>query len=260
MNEGWIKLYRKFRTWQWYKKSEMVHLFIHMLLSANHKEKKWQGVTIQRGQLITGRKTLSEETGISQQTIRTCLRRLEESEEINQQSTSKFSLITVCNYDDYQSLIEDDQPATNQQVTSNQPATNQQLTTNKNVKNIKNEKNIEIFKNVIDYLNKKTGKNFRHTTKDAKEKMNARLTDNYTEQDLLKVIDVKYSHWKDTDSEQFLTPATLFCAKHFDKYLNQDMKKNEKTGNSRDNLNCDKCKRNAENKCNYNYGKCDPIY
>lgn len=85
---------------------------------------------IERGQVITGRLTLSNETGISEQSIRTCLKRLESTGEIMQKSTNKFTIITVCNYDNYQQ----DEPATNQQLTNNQPATNQQLTTNKNIR------------------------------------------------------------------------------------------------------------------------------
>ena len=136
--DGWIKLHRKFKKWGWYNKSEMVHLFIHLLLSANHQDNEWQGVIIKRGQLVTGRKMLSQETQISEQTIRTCLTNLIKTNEIKRKSTNKYSIITICNYDDYQ----DREIKFNQQLTSNQPATNQQLTTNKNVKKEKNEKNI----------------------------------------------------------------------------------------------------------------------
>jgi hypothetical protein len=113
-----------------------MHLFIHILLTANHKNQKWKGIDIERGQILTGRTALSTQTGISQMSIRTCLKRLEQSEVITIKSTNRYTLISVVNYDSYQ----DKQPATNQQLTSDQPATNQQLTTNKNVKKVKNEK------------------------------------------------------------------------------------------------------------------------
>ena len=155
MDNGWIKIYRKFSDWEWFKISEMVHLFIFLLINCNHKDNKWQGINIKRGQIITGRKELSFKTGISEQTIRTCLKKLELTKEITVKSTNKYSIITVCNYDSYQDKTE----ITNQQLTNNQPATNQQLTTNKNDKNKKNDKNIDIVQNFYDSEIKKSQNN-----------------------------------------------------------------------------------------------------
>ena len=145
--ETWIKLYRKFSEWEWFNISEMVHLFIYLLLNANNSENEWRGIKVKRGQLITGRNNLSENTGISSQTIRTCLNRLKSTNEITIKSTNKYSIITICNYEVYQGCKnranQQTNQQTNQQLTSNQPATNQQLTTIKEYKNIKNDNNEE---------------------------------------------------------------------------------------------------------------------
>lgn len=141
--EGWIKLYRKFEKWEWYNDSKTVHLFIHLLIHANHSDNKWQGNMIKRGQLITGRDKIKAATGITTQSIRTSLSRLKSTNEITIKVTNKFSLITILNYDLYQDIEKTNQPA-NQQLTNKQPTTNQQLTTNKNdkkEKNLKNDKN-----------------------------------------------------------------------------------------------------------------------
>lgn len=100
--ERWVRLYQKFQEWEWYTKSEMVHLFIHLLLTANVSDKRWQGEIVKRGQLVTSRQKLSSETGISGQTIRTCLDRLERSGEIVRVSTNAKTIITITNYDKYQ--------------------------------------------------------------------------------------------------------------------------------------------------------------
>ena len=123
--DGWIKIHYKFLSWEWFQDDGMVRLFINLLLRANYQPKKWKGMAIERGQLVTGRKQLCLETGLSEQTVRTCLQRLEDTGEIIRKSTNKFSIVTICNYDTYQ--YEDN--ATNQQSTNNQPTTNQQLTT-----------------------------------------------------------------------------------------------------------------------------------
>lgn len=146
--EGWIKLHRKFLTWEWFNKSEMVHLFLYLLLKANHEDKIWQGVEIKRGQVLTGRKILSKDTGISEQSIRTYVNRLKSTNELTIKSTNKYTIITICNYDSYQTVNNNNNQQINQQInqrsTNNQPATNQQLTTTKNEKNEKNEKKIYI--------------------------------------------------------------------------------------------------------------------
>ncbi len=75
---------------------------------------------------------------------------------------------------------------------------------------------------VIDYLNKKTGKKFKSTTKKYREHINARFNEKYTIDDFKKVIDIKVANWTGTEFEQYLQPVTLFGNK-FDQYLNQPM-------------------------------------
>src|SRR6056297_184627 len=139
--EGWIKLHRKFSEWEWYDNSQMVHLFIHLLLNVNHADGNWRGINVRRGQMITGLKSLSLATGISIQTLRSCLKKLEKTGEINKQTNNQFSIITVCKYDDYNGVSEATNKQPNKRTTNDQQATNKQLTTNKNKKNKKNEKN-----------------------------------------------------------------------------------------------------------------------
>lgn len=130
---GWIRIHRQFLNWEWFNKSEAVHLFMYLTLKANHKDGFWQGNEIKRGQLITSFGKISIDTNISLQTIRTLLKKFEKTNEINIQTTNKFTRITICKYDSYQTENED----TNTKVTNKQQTTNTQLTTNKNVKNNK---------------------------------------------------------------------------------------------------------------------------
>ena len=147
---GWIKMHRKFLEWEWFNKSEAVHLFLYMLLKANHKSGKWQGIDIERGQFISSLGNISNATGISLQTIRTILKKLEKTNEIELKSTSQYTLVTICKYECYQDEIE----PTNKPITSNQQTTNKQLTTNKNEKNEKNERSIFIeptYNEILEY-------------------------------------------------------------------------------------------------------------
>lgn len=141
MDKGWIKLHRQFLEWEWYNKSEAVHLFIHLLLSANHRDNNWQGRLIKRGELITSICKISVNTGISEQSVRTLLKKFEKSAEIEIKSTNKYTHITICKYDTYQDTDGETNKQTNKQLTNNQQTTNKQLTTNKNDNNVNNEKN-----------------------------------------------------------------------------------------------------------------------
>ena len=135
---GWIKIHRKFLDWEWFNKSEAVHLFMYLVLKANHKDGQWQGIDIKKGQFVTSFGKISSDTGISLQTIRTLLKKFEKTNEINIQTTNKFTIVTLCKYECYQ---QENEP-TNTQLTNEQQTTNKQLTTNKNDKKEKKEINI----------------------------------------------------------------------------------------------------------------------
>ena len=136
--EGWISLYRKFTEWEWYTDANTMRVFLHLLLKANHKDGNWQGKTIKRGQVVTGRKSLSNELKISEQAIRTSLNKLKITNEITIETTNKFSIITIEKYDVYQDNQKENNQQKNQQATNEQPTSNQQLTTNNNNNNNNN--------------------------------------------------------------------------------------------------------------------------
>lgn len=133
--EGWISLYRKFTEWEWYTDANTMRVFLHLLLKANHKDGNWQGKTIKRGQVVTGRKSLSNELKISEQAIRTSLNKLKITNEITIETTNKFSIITIEKYDVYQDNQKENNQQKDQQATNEQPTSNQQLTTNNNNNN-----------------------------------------------------------------------------------------------------------------------------
>ena len=155
MNEGWIKLHRRFLEWEWFDSSDMIKIFVYFLLKANHKGKNWKGIKVERGQLITGRKKLAFKLKMSEQKIRTCMERLKTTSEITTKVTNKYSIITVTNYDSYNIKNDTKQPTkqhnNNQPATNQQPTNNQQTTTNKNDKKEKNVNNEKKYKEKITF-------------------------------------------------------------------------------------------------------------
>lgn len=128
MREGWIKLHRKISSWEWYDEPNTKSLFLHLLLHANWKDKQWRGMTIKRGDFLTSIKKLSDELGITYQSIRTCLKHLQSTGDITVKPTNKFSVITVTNYEGYNNSDDEDNMQTNSPDNS---LANSQLTTTK---------------------------------------------------------------------------------------------------------------------------------
>lgn len=131
-SNGFIHLHRKLVDWEWYEDLPTRALFIHLLLTVNWQDKKWRGMTIKRGSIITSRNQLAKKVGISEQSLRTALANLQINQEVTSKTTNRYTLISVNKYDDYQPI--------NQQI--NQPIHRQSTTT-------KEYKNKESITNVI---------------------------------------------------------------------------------------------------------------
>ncbi len=88
-----------------------MRVFLHLILQANYKATEWRGETILRGQLLTGRKQLSKELKLSEKQIRVALNHLKTTSEVAIKTTNRYSIITICNYNDYQDRKERKGPA-----------------------------------------------------------------------------------------------------------------------------------------------------
>ena len=100
----YIKLHRKFLEWEWYRNEHTKNLFIHCLLKANWKESKFEGNVIQRGSFVSSIDILANETGLTSDEVRTAIKHLICTGEITKQSTNKYTVFSVVNYDLYQPI------------------------------------------------------------------------------------------------------------------------------------------------------------
>lgn len=141
--KGFIKLHRKMLDWEWYSDANVKSVFLHLLLTANFTSTRWRGIEIEAGQRIIGVEKLGSQLGLTRQQTRTALNKLKSTGEITIESTSKYTLVTVCNWEEYQSEGEkatnktpSEQPTDNHQVTINQP-TNNHSVRKKELKNLR---------------------------------------------------------------------------------------------------------------------------
>lgn len=78
------------------------------------------------------------------------------------------------------------------------------------------------YREIIGYLNEKTGKKFSARSRVNQGHMSARLKEGFTVEDFKRVIDIKCFQWLgDPKMAKFLRPETLFGTK-FDRYLNEE--------------------------------------
>lgn len=135
--QGWIKVHRKILENPIFNNPDAFMLWMQLLLRVNHKDAKVMVgnsiVDIKRGQFLTGRNKLSEYTGINRSKLERLLKMLESEHQIEQQKTTKYRVISITNYDKYQSA--------EQQVSNKRATSEQQVSTNKNDKNVNNDKN-----------------------------------------------------------------------------------------------------------------------
>lgn len=133
--------------------------------------------------------------------------------------------LRVQKYREKQKELELPEPKNDSNVTCNVTVTDIDKDKNKN----KKEDKKEIYNNIVNYLNLKTGSNYRPTSNKTQQLINGRLNDGFTIDDFKRVIDNKVSEWfGDPKMEQYLRPPTLFGTK-FESYLNQSVKPQSRT-------------------------------
>ncbi len=130
---GFISLHRRIVDSAVFASEKRLKVWIWLLLKASYTERfipisvgrGQQVVKINRGQLIFGRFAAEEALNISGSTIYKILQWLETNEMITTESNSHYSLITINNYNAYQSpslekVTADDQPDDSQLMTNEQ--------------------------------------------------------------------------------------------------------------------------------------------
>jgi hypothetical protein len=168
VNNGWIKLHRKLLENPFYTNSKAVHLWVHLLMNANHKKKTFyhgrERVTVESGELITGYKSLEQETEINKNTIYYWFEQFQEADMIEVDSNNKYTKVKIENWNKYQKNGKDSKTnkkdnktniskekdkknknskTNKKRVKSELKASKKRIKTNNNDKNVNNGKEIK---------------------------------------------------------------------------------------------------------------------
>lgn len=154
--QGYIKAYRKLMCSPIWQDPYYLKLWMYCLMKATHKERDQlvgnQMIQLKQGEFITGRTALSDDLNKgmkpkqrqSEITWWRYLNNLEEWDMLNIKKTTKYSVVSISKWSDYQE--------SEQQMNNNRTTNEQQVNTNKNEKNVKNDKEKEYTSKIKDLL------------------------------------------------------------------------------------------------------------
>jgi hypothetical protein len=142
-----VKINRKLLDSFCFANPNHLKLWVWCLLKANYKQtyiplkvgKGIRTIKIERGQLLYGRSKAEDELNMSGSTIERYLNQFQELNQISVQVNSLYSVITICNYDSYQSKTNNNEQAMNSLWSGNEQAMNNEWTMNEQSMNTHKE-------------------------------------------------------------------------------------------------------------------------
>lgn len=188
------------------------------------------------GYCYAGNQYLAEKRKTTPQNISRLLRELEKKEYIKVEYLRDGA------------IVKDRKIYINPRLTEMLTAVNQNVngTVNQNVKEsnitsitkVIHMSNKTIICRVVEKLNELAGTSYKPTTKNTMELINGRLSEGYTEEDLITVVEKMCYLWNkepknnEKDMRPYLRPSTLFRPSNFENYLNMPI--TEKTITTKD--------------------------
>lgn len=98
---SWYKRQRNIPERPWFKDAKVLQLFDYLEATAYVTDGSFEGVVVHRGSCPTTRPEMMEATGLSYKEVDRCLRMLKSYGEITVKGYCRFSIITICGYDSY---------------------------------------------------------------------------------------------------------------------------------------------------------------
>ena len=209
---GWIKLHRQILQSQVFQNEGLFKVWVWCLLEANHAE-AWvpiktgrviQEVHVKPGQFIFGRHSAAKKIKMSPSTIWKRMQKLKNMQNLNIDSNSHYSIITIIKWGSYQGENNKGDSKGDSRVTAGEHK--------------------QECKEIIKYLNHVSGRDFKHIDSNYRL-IHARLTDGHTVDNCKLVVSHKFND--PSFDKKYFRPATLFQASKFDGYL-ADARENQK--------------------------------
>ena len=139
MTDGWIALHRKIYNSSDFNNQLEVAVFLYLVAMASHKPVqvvyRKKKLTLKRGEVSIAYRDLAKKFGISFDRVRTIIKNLVATGNINQTLHKRLSVFSIVKYSKYQDL-----PTTNNQTIPHRTTTNTNIlySINKNDKSLSN--------------------------------------------------------------------------------------------------------------------------
>jgi uncharacterized phage protein (TIGR02220 family) len=235
---GYVKLSRRLLNNPIFKKPAYLSVWLYLLLNAQHEESSfiWNNKKqiLGVGQLLTGIKVIAKKTGIAQSSVYRILKYLENEKQIEQQKTTKFTVITILNWGKYQGC----EKQNGKQMENRWKTDGKQMETYKNVnknvnKNVKQEGKPgaeSSYTSFIENFNSMVGSSYRGDTK-SQSAFLSRLKSGYTLEDILKAVSNakcdSYLMGDNPTKRRYLTPEYITRSDKLDQWLNNKKRETE---------------------------------
>jgi len=158
-DQGFIKIHRSILKWEWWKDANTMRVFMYLLLNANWEDSKFMGHDVPKGSLVTSYASIANALNISVKNTRTAIKHLKSTGEVAIKTASKFSIITVINWEKFQGYENEVASKVANEVAGKRQASGN-IKEYKEYKNIKNYFNSESQngrnKDFVDFLEKES--------------------------------------------------------------------------------------------------------
>lgn len=120
---GFVIIHRKITGWEWYKDTNTRDVFLHLILTCNHEERKFMGETIRPGERVASYATIAAELGLSIRNVRTAIKHLKMTNEVTSRTNHQYTVFTVVNYGLYQAKRQTNRPTSDKRLTDDRQTT-----------------------------------------------------------------------------------------------------------------------------------------
>ena len=129
---GFAKIPNDLTEWAWFNDNNTLAVYIRLILGAAWRDREYKNVSLKRGQIVTTIPQIAEQSNLTVQQVRTVIDRLKSTGKITVERTSKFSIITLIEYDcDAVPNSQDNRPTTAKQQSDNSQETDKQQKNNR---------------------------------------------------------------------------------------------------------------------------------
>ena len=98
-----IKLDRNISKWRWYQNANTFRVFVHLLLKANIENHEFEQTIVNRGELATSYNSIANDLKLTVKEVRVAINHLKRTGEVAVRIYPKYQVISVLEYDTYQS-------------------------------------------------------------------------------------------------------------------------------------------------------------